>query len=151
MTPLVFALTTFALMSSAALPERAAGPDNWTPLSFTIFNSCTGEDIEVSGAAHITTRTWTEGDKVFIRGHTNFNLSGVGLVSGRRYRLHQNTNSVQVLDVTTGASATEQVHHLSMISGGRMPNAMVTMNGTVFLDPAGNSVIFPRKWEATCH
>jgi hypothetical protein len=151
MTSLVMALTTFAFVSSTALSGPAvAVPDNWTPLSFTIFNECTGEAIEVSGVAHITTRTWTEGDRVFVRGHTNMNLSGVGLSSGRRYQLHQSTVSAQVIDVTNGVTATDQVHHLSLISGGRMPNAMVTMNGIVLVDPAGNATVIPKKWEATC-
>ena len=104
----------------------------------------------MSGVAHVTTRTWTEDDKVYVRGHTNLNLSGLGLLSGRRYQLVQNTSSSQVLDVTSGASATEQVHHLSLISGGRLPNATVTMNGVVLVDAAGNATVVPKKWEATC-
>ena len=43
MTILTLALTTI-LFSSPASPEPAAkGPDTWTPLSFTVFNECTGE------------------------------------------------------------------------------------------------------------
>lgn len=145
-------LTTFAILSSAAVPATrpTPAPDSWTPLSFSIFNDCTGESINVTGSAHLTTRVWTEGDRVFIRGHINMNLAGVGVLSGRQYRLHQNSNSMLVSDVTTGASVTDQVYHLSLISSGRMPNAVVTMNGTVLLDPAGNSFVIPKKWIATC-
>jgi hypothetical protein len=146
------ALTISALMSSAApaAPPSAAAPDHWTPLAFSIFNTCTGEEVYVAGNAHVTTRTWTEGNLVFVRGHINMNLSGVGLLSGRRYHLQQNSNSSLVQDVTTGASATDQVFHLSLNSGGSMPNARVTMNGTVVLDAVGNSTVIPKRWDTTC-
>ena len=150
MTILTLALTTI-FFSSPASPEPAAkGPDTWTPLSFTVFNECTGESVLVSGNAHIVTRTWTEGSRVFIRGHINMNLSGVGLISGKGYRLQQNSHSESITDVTTGASGTDQVYHLSLVSQGRMPNARVTMNGTVILDPSGNSTVIPKQWVSIC-
>jgi hypothetical protein len=130
-----------------AKPEHQ---QQWVPLSFTVANACTGESIAVSGRAHLTTRIRVEADRVLIRGHTNLNLTGLGLSSGRSYRLHQITNTDVELDVTLGGSTTQQVFHLSMISAGPMPNARVTMNGTVFLDPAGNSTVIPKKWEVAC-
>jgi hypothetical protein len=139
-----------ALVGVEPLLAKPEYSSQWTPLSFTVFNSCSGESIAVAGSAHLTTRIWNEGDRIRIRGHTNINLAGVGLTSGRGYRLVQLTNTDVEMDVTSGATTTEQVHHLSMISGGSLPNARVTMNGTLVLDPAGNSSIIPKRWEVTC-
>jgi hypothetical protein len=122
----------------------------WTPLAFTIDNPCTGEPVSVSGNAHVTTSIRAEGDRVRVRVHTNFNLGGIGFISGRRYHLQQITNSIIESDASLGVTQTDQVFHLSMNAGGSLPNSLVTMNGTIVADPAGNSTIIPKKWTVTC-
>jgi hypothetical protein len=139
-----------APIGGEVLFAKPAHTASWTPVSFAVFNACSGETVSVDGAAHTTTRIWTEGDRVLVKGHTNLNLSGVGQLSGRNYRLIQLTNTATTIDITTGGSEAEQVHHLSMISGGGMPNAHVTMNGTLVVDGSGNSTVVPKKWDSTC-
>jgi hypothetical protein len=134
-------------------PTTASGPvmDNqWSPISFVAANTCLGESIAVSGKAHISTSVWSDAERLRVRGHINLNLVGVGLATGRVLQLMQISSSDFELDVTSGASASDQVFILNVITRAGEPNAYVTMNGTFIVDPGGGTQFFPKKWTFTC-
>ena len=135
-------------------PQTANGPvmDNqWSPISFVAANTCLLESIAVSGKAHISTSVWSDADRLRVRGHINLSLTGVGLSTGRVLQLLQVSNSDFELDVTSGASESDQVFMLNVITRAGEPNAYVTMNGTVVVDPGGITQFFPKKWTFICH
>ena len=139
--------------TSNATPLAANGPvmDNQSsPISFVAPNTCLGESIAVSGKAHISTRIWSDADRLLVRGHINLSLVGVGLSSGRVLQLLQVSNSDFELDITTGFSESNQVFLLNVITRSGEPNSYITMNGTFVFDPGGTTEFFPKKWTFDC-
>jgi len=115
----------------------------------TIAGPCTGEAIALSGEFHIVTKVWQTGDALRIQGHTNVNVAGIGLSTGRKYRFHQITNADQEFVLSTPNGSAHQVFHLYIISQGAAPNWSVTMNGE-FQFSAGGVEFIPQKSEAVC-
>jgi len=65
-------------------PPLWAATSTTIPLDAITFNTCTGEEVELSGTSHLVAQTQRDGSIV---GHFNYqNVSGVGLTSGIRYR-----------------------------------------------------------------
>jgi len=141
---------------SATFPLAAVSAREITTYNFrlpfgpiTIFGWCTGEAIVVSGDLHISGTTWIGDESVRFRGHTNLNLAGIGVSTGRRYELQQITNSDQEFDVGTPDGTAQQVFHVQLISQGAAPNMYVTLNGTLRFSADGVEFI-PRKSEDVC-
>ena len=117
--------------------------------SITIVGPCTGEEIALSGEFHIVTKVWRSGDSFRLQGHTNLNVAGIGLSTGRSYRLQQITNSDQEFELGTSDAIAHQIFHLHVIAQGAAANWYVTMNGE-FRFSAGGFEFTPRKWETVC-
>ena len=82
------------LLAVLAAPVSAAAFDReheWYPLNFTIFNDCTGENVEVTGTLHVRQLEHHDsGDDGY---HNTFsanyqNVSAVGQLSGDAYRVN---------------------------------------------------------------
>ena len=79
---LAFALSLFLPGSSAAaLPATS----DQLPLYFLRSADCTGEVVEISGTIHMVNQTQADGSMI---GHFNYqNVQGLGLTSGKAYRV----------------------------------------------------------------
>jgi hypothetical protein len=133
------------------VPEAAVVMDaQWVPLSLTVDNTCVGETMAVTGRAHITTRIFDDGSGLRVKGHTNLNLEGVGLLTGIRYQFQQLTNSDFEEDLASGSTETAQVFHLNVISSSAAPNSLATMNGTTVITAGGGSQLFAKRWTFFC-
>ncbi len=114
----------------------------------TIVFSCADEPIVVSGELHTLVKVWNTSESLRIQGHTNLNLAGIGVSTGRKYRLQQINSTIQEF-VQGGPATGQQVFHLHLISQGAASNWYVTMNGTFTFDASG--IVFIRqKWETVC-
>lgn len=121
-----------------------------TPVAFTLFDSCLGEFIFVSGQAHTTTRTFDEGERLRIKGHTNLIVSGIGLTTGVAVHLQQVSNEDFEMELPGGAGQTDQVFHLYVISAGNAPNSQITTNGTMHFDGQGGTQFVTKRAESVC-
>ena len=115
----------------------------------TIVGPCTGEPITISGELHVVAKSWQVADSIRIQTHLNLNVAGVGVATGRKYRLQQITNADQEFVLGTPDGSAHQVFHLHLISQGAVPNWYVTMNGSYEFSAAGVEFV-PRKWETVC-
>ena len=132
-------------------PEAAVIMDaQWVPLSLTVDNTCVGETMAVNGRAYITTRIFDGRTGLRIKGHTNLNLDGVGLLTGIKYQFQQVTNSDFEEDLASGTTETEQVFHLNIISSSSAPNSFATMNGTTVFTPGVGTQLFAKRWTFFC-
>lgn len=145
-----YALGPRGMTSSLNLGAPTSRTNTWTPASFTSFQACAGEAVSISGLLHVQTTIWNDADGVRIRSHLNTNLAGVGLVSGRRYRVQQITNGAHEFEWSSGVSEANQVHHFNVISATSAGNFSLTMNGTWRWDGLGGVTIEPKKWESVC-
>jgi hypothetical protein len=91
---LALPLLAFALGLAQVAPAGAAVDVNERfPMSFTFFNSCTGEEVQVAGVVHFLGRAGTgESGQFHLGAHCNPRLSGVGLASGATYQFVQANN-----------------------------------------------------------
>jgi hypothetical protein len=137
-------------MKVSSAREKPDIENSWTPVAFTLFDSCLGEFIFVSGQAHTTTRTFDEGERLRIKGHTNLSLTGVGLTTGAGVHLQQVSNEDFEMELPGGAGQTDQVFHLILVSAGKAPNSHITTNGTMHFDGHGGTQFVAKKAESAC-
>jgi hypothetical protein len=77
---LAIALVWLSLLT----PPLSAATSTKIPLDAITFNTCTGEEVELSGTIHLVSQTQSDGS---VLGHINYQgVSGVGLTSGTEYR-----------------------------------------------------------------
>ena len=96
------------LVSAAACTESTAPRDSAMPHGLTavlvqnqrstvdtvVFNDCTGEDIALQGTAHVVFTTTESGNGGLHQAfESNMVLSGIGLLTGSRYRSVSTSNS----------------------------------------------------------
>ena len=140
--------TTSARWSTTG--EKPDVENTWTPVAFTFFDSCLGEFLFVSGQAHTTTRTFDEGERLRIKGHTNLSVTGVGLTTGVAVHMQQVSNSDFEMEAVSGAGQADQVFHLYVVSAGNAPNSQITTNGTMHFDGHGGTQFVAQRSESAC-
>jgi hypothetical protein len=67
-------------------PEAALVANQRTTVDTVLFDQCTGEDIALSGTAHVVFTTTQSGAGFHVKLHADQRLTGTGLVSGRVYQ-----------------------------------------------------------------
>ncbi len=121
----------------------------------TFANSCTGEDVEVTGTLHLSTQTVTlqtgEIRDVF---HTNFHdVVGVGLTSGRKYRATSaETQAFQGVPFGPPGGPWRFAHEatLHLITPGAVSNLFLHFVFVVTKDPGSPPNVIVGKNDLTC-
>lgn len=144
------ALTLLALGALLAAPASAAVTNQETfALAFTTYPTqflegrlvrC-GEDIAFTGTDHEVARaTASRSGGTEVGGHTNIQLTGVGLATGTVYRLNYTINyTINVNNPGKAATVSKELHNIEVIGQGQAPNLKgqtllhitVNANGTV--------------------
>jgi len=120
-------MTRFSLLVVAALagvllfvaaPAQAGPPSVIKfPLSFSLFDSCTNENIDLSGNLLLVLDT-TPGDGHAVFHSVDVHVTGVGETTGASYIEHFISTQAQQGNVATGPYTETDVIHVSMIAPG---------------------------------
>ena len=79
---------------TAPTPTAAVVQNQRSTVDTVVFNDCTGEDIALQGTAHVVFTTTESGNGGLHQAfESNMVLTGVGLVTGSRYRSVSTSNS----------------------------------------------------------
>jgi len=79
---------------TAPTPTAAVVQNQRSTVDTVVFNDCTGEDIALHGTAHVVFTTTESGNGGLHQAfESNMVLTGVGLVTGSRYRSVSTSNS----------------------------------------------------------
>jgi hypothetical protein len=110
---------------------------------------CTGEQVIVSGEAHLVTKVWNTADEFRVMTHENVNIVGTGVSTGREYRFLETWNSDYEFTWRVGYGVQDVVTQLKLIASGAASDWHLTMHGTyVYEDGLFRFVL--RRWESVC-
>ena len=100
----VGAITLAVALLVSTTPAKAGKPTTFVFPVTDLFNTCTGEDVHLTGTLTVSTDTEVRNGIAHIRIHTILDLSGVGDTSGNNYSFHsvQNSASNVKADGTSG-------------------------------------------------
>lgn len=126
-------------------------------VAFLSSSPCTMEQVQVTGRFHITVTNTVTNDEVSYRAHQNSQgMSGVGVDSGRRYRLvyiSKDKGAQETSLVPTENGYEAQFSTLwKMVSQGSAPNHYITIKFGVVYDPDNpeRSGFTHNVWESGC-
>jgi len=95
------------------------------PVSGTFFDECTGEDIQITGEAHLMgSITTTKDGRMRRHAHVNLHGTAVGLTSGNEYVINDNFKIREVTDPAECGFKYQDVERIRLISKGSLPNQM---------------------------
>jgi hypothetical protein len=95
------------------------------PVSTTFLDECTGEEIQITGEAHLMGSITTSKDGTMRRhAHINLHGTGVGLTSGNEYVINDNFKIREVTDPAECGFKYQDVERIRLISKGSLPNQM---------------------------
>jgi len=115
---LLTALSSPAARAEVQLNERM-------PVSGTFFDECTGEEIQITGEAHLLgSITTTKDGRTRRHAHVNLTGTGVGLTSGNEYVINDNFKIREVTDPADCAFKYQDVERIRLISKGSLPNQL---------------------------
>ena len=137
------AAVVVSLVLVARLARAAVFIQQDIPISITGFDSCTGEDILVSGTAHeVGAATLDNAGGAHIVAHVNFqDVSGVGLTSGTVY--HATAATTIEADLTNGAQEATMTVDERFVAPGGNNNLFLhaTLHTTINADGTVTSVV----------
>jgi hypothetical protein len=141
-----------SLPASPHAPRAAAGTTTVSenfPVSGTIFNDCTGEDLAYSGSFHTVfhvTTTANGGFHVVAEGNAS-RIKGVGLTSGIRY-----TGTQAETDVFNITAATEETATFTFkaIAQGSAPDQTVQALFHITIDANGTVTVLFDEFRSVC-
>ena len=118
---LMTTLSTPAARAEVLLNERM-------PITTTFLDECTGEEIQITGEAHLLASITTTPDGRMRRhAHVNLNAKGVGLTSGNVYEINDNFKIREVTDPADCAFKYQDVERIRLISKGSQPNQLAVV------------------------
>lgn len=118
------------LMTTLSTPNARAEVllNERMPVSVTFFDECTGEDVQITGEAHLMgSITTTKDGRMRRHAHVNLHGTGVGLTSGNEYVINDNFKIREVTDPADCAFKYEDVERIRLISKGSLPNQMAVI------------------------
>ena len=118
------------------------------PFSF-IVTGCTSEVVSVSGEVHSVTKVWNTAEEFRAMVHQNLTIVGIGLSTGRQYRLLETLNSDFELTWSSGNSVQHLVSQLKLIAPGALSDWRLTMHGTYVYED-GVLRFVPHRLESLC-
>lgn len=142
----VLAMTAAVL----ALPAAASAQSvtTTTPFSSTVYNSCTGENVDVTGVQTTTTITTIDNGGGT---HISFAMvtkgTGVGVTTGINYPYQEN----DLFKLNAGAGATSEVKVKNRLKGpGSIDNWDMTFHVHITINPNGVPTSVIDTFETTC-
>jgi hypothetical protein len=146
-----FCLLCLLAASSAWAQKGTKASDNFsTPMNDIIANDCTGEEIKLSGAVHTQYNARETSDGFRAESGTNYEgVSGVGVSSGRKYRLVGSDRSVTDFRKPFPSRSTV-VQTVRLISQGGAPNSSYKVQWHYTMDANGRLTAEVFKTEAEC-
>jgi hypothetical protein len=106
---------TVAALAAFAPAGQAAATVSRFPVSFSLFDPCTNENVDFSGSAMAVLET-TQGHTIF---HSvDINVTGIGETSGASYREHFSVLIAEQGTDDTGPFAETNPVHFSLITPG---------------------------------
>ena len=95
------------------------------PVSTTFFDECTGEEIQITGEAHLQgSITTTKDGRMRRNAHVNLHGTAVGLTSGNEYVINDNFKIREVTDPGECGFKYQDVERIRLISKGTQPNQL---------------------------
>jgi hypothetical protein len=132
-------LIAFVFAVAFATSAQAANVFNQQiPLTLTVSDSCTGEDVDITGNLHVVVRVTADNAGGFHLGvNINSNdVHGVGEDSGIKYTGQANANGT--LNLTNGATEGTLVLRLALESQGNASNLTVSLNAHITINANGD-------------
>ena len=124
-------LMVVACLATAAGPSPARAEvllNERMPVTITFLEECSGEEILITGEAHLLgSITTTKDGRMRRHAHVNLNGTGVGLTSGNEYVVNDNFKIREVTDPAECGFKYEDVERIRLISKGAQPNQMVVI------------------------
>ena len=124
-------LRILRLAGVMVLPLMAANLINTDmPISTTLFDPCSNEDINLDGSAHLVGNGTLNNNTVHIIAQVNEHLVGTGVSSGATYRLNTTAHAELNIDldpITNTGEETLPLATLQLIGQGGVPNANVQL------------------------
>lgn len=120
----VFLVVLVALLSLVMITagQGAVTMNTQLPVSFTFFNLCTGEDVAVSGTAHIVSTSTATDNNLSGTLHSNLTASGIGLTSGLEYRESVVANFPLETSLINGQAVQTFVGRITIVAPGARNN-----------------------------
>jgi hypothetical protein len=95
------------------------------PISTTFFDECTGEEILITGEAHLQgSITTTKDGRMRRHAHVNLHGTAVGLTSGNEYVINDNFKIREVTEPAECGFKYQDIERIRLISKGTQPNQL---------------------------
>ncbi|MDH3244714.1 MAG: hypothetical protein OEM26_08875 [Saprospiraceae bacterium] len=116
----------------------------------TVFNDCTGEDVEFTGVVHYSDHgTITPSGNALVHFHFNFsNMTGTGVDSGIKYQCVTAYN--EKFNETAGLAASIHITQ-NMIAQGNNPSLIFDIDGVFVVNPNGEVTVDFFNVTIGCH
>jgi hypothetical protein len=124
------------------------------PISETLFDPCSNEDVNLNGSAHLVGNGTLNNNTVHVIAQVDEHLVGTGVSSGATYRLNATAHAELNIDIDPVTNTGEETIPLAMtqlIGHGGVPNANVQLLVHFTVDANGNVTANVTHIRAACN
>jgi hypothetical protein len=138
---------TVGALTAFAPAGQAAATVSKFPVSFTLFDPCTNENVDFTGSGVVVLTTQ---DNHAVFHSTDVNITGIGETTGASYRELNTVTIAEQGNDQTGPYAETNPVHFSMITPGGGNNLEVDAIFHITITATGDVSVFLNRFTATC-
>jgi hypothetical protein len=148
----VSAVTLTAALLILSTPARAANTTNVTlPISGSLFDSCSGENVDYTGTVHVVADVTVNGNHVTLVQHENFHVTATGESSGATYVGDESFNDTENFSLTSPQEELNFTEPFTLIGQGSTPNLKSLATEHVTVNADGTVTVNRIDITSSCH